>query len=265
MNGWMRSAASVAAVLFAVSSGWAQRPPASVPYGPGELASYQVKLGALSVGQGAMQVMGIETVDGRRTYRTRFTLAGGIPFARVDNRFESWIDVHGLFSRRFFQDQKEVRFTRRRTYDFFPERRAFRVVGSDETGTLPTDRPLDEVSFLYYVRTLPLEVGATYTFNQYYKEDGNPVVLQVLRRETVRVPAGTFNTIVVRPIIRTRGLFGEGGEAEVFFTDDHRRILVQMRSRVPVVGSLTLHLTEYRAGQPLRAQAAAAGPVAAAR
>jgi hypothetical protein len=256
MKKWWMTPALVLALLLGASGAEGQ---AAVPYGPGELATYQVRLGALNVGQGAMQVMGLEMVDGRQTYRTRFTLAGGIPFARVDNRFESWIDVNGLFSRRFFQDQKEVRFTRRRTFEFFPERRAYRVVGSNETGTLPTNRPLDEVSFLYYVRTLPLRVGESYTFDQYYREDGNPVVLHVLRRETVRVPAGTFNTIVVRPVIKTRGLFGEGGDAEVYFTDDSRRILVQMRSRVPVVGSLTLHLSEYRAGQPLRAGSEAAG------
>jgi len=253
MRSWKAVLAGATALILFPSGAAGQGQPAAVPYGPGERATYQARLGALSVGQGAMEVLGLEMVDGRQTYRARFTLAGGIPFARVDNRFESWIDVRGLFSRRFFQDQKEVRFTRRRTFDFFPERRAYRVVGSNETGTLPTDQPLDEVSFLYFVRTLPLRVGETYTFDRYYREDGNPVVLQVLRRETIRVPAGTFNTVVVRPIIRTRGLFGEGGEAEVYFTDDHRRILVQMRSRIPVVGSLTLHLTEYRAGQPLRA------------
>ena len=224
---------------------------APVPFGPGEASTYRVRLGPVSVGEGSMRILGTERVRGHRTYHARFEIAGGIPFARVDNRFESWIDVAGLFSRRFHQDQKEVRFERKRTFDFFPEERRYVIQGSGERGTLPTSQPLDEVSFLYYVRTLPLEVGETYTLNRYYQEDGNPVRLQVLRRETVTVPAGTFQTIVVRPIIRTRGLFAEGGEAEVYFSDDDRRILVQMRSRVPVVGSLSLHLTEYRRGSRL--------------
>lgn len=230
--------------------------PARVPFGPGEQATYHVRLGALgTVGRGSMHVTGIETVDGRPTYRTRMQISGGIPLARVDDKFESWIDVEGLFSRRYWQDQKEVRYERRRAFDFFPERRAFRRTDTGETGTLPTNRPLDEVSFLYYVRTLPLEVGQTYTLNNYFKEDGNPVVLRVLRRETITVPAGTFRTIVVQPTIRTRGLFGEGGEAEVYFSDDDRRILVQMRSRVRLIGSLSLHLQEYRAGAPLAGRA----------
>jgi len=166
----------------------------------------------------------------------------------VDDKYESWIDTDGLFSRRFKQDQKEVRYERHRTYEFFPERKTYRRTDKAETGTIPTDRPLDDISFLYFARTLPLNVGDTYTLNRYFKEDGNPVVLRVLRRETIRVPAGTFRTIVVRPVIRTKGLFSEGGEAEVYFSDDARKVPVQIRSKVPVVGSLTMHLTEYAAG-----------------
>ena len=74
------------------------------------------------------------------------------------------------------------------------------------------------------------------------------MVLRVLRKETVTVPAGTFNTIVVRPIIQTKGLFSQGGEAEVYFSDDARRILVMVRSKVPVVGSLSLHLKSFQPG-----------------
>jgi hypothetical protein len=219
-----------------------------IPFAEGERAEYRVKLGAVSVGSGTMEILGIEHIDGEPTFHTRLHVKGGIPLARVDTRMDSWLDVDGLFSRRFEQDQHELRFKRHRIFDFYPESRSFRQRMSGEVGSLPTDRPLDDVAFLYYARTLPLEPGDSYTINRYFKEDGNPVVLNVLRRETITVPAGTFNTIVVQPIIKTDGLFGEGGEAEVYFTDDDRRILVYLRSSVPVVGSLSLSLREYEAG-----------------
>jgi hypothetical protein len=224
---------------------------APVPFAPGETAAYQVRLGGISVGRGSMEVVGMETISGKATYHARLRLAGGIPLARVDDRFDTWIDAQGLFSRRFKQDQKEVRYERHRTYDFFPEARTYRRADNGEIGSLPTTLPLDDVSFLYYARTLPLRVGDVYTIERYFNPAGNPVVLRVLRRETITVPAGRFETVVVRPIIQTRGLFGEGGEAEVYFTDDSRRILVLLRSKVPLVGSLTMHLTSYRAGIPI--------------
>lgn len=253
-------AATVAAATWMpVNAAAAQTDPVVevVPFGPGERATYQVKLGALSVGEGSMRVVGRQVVNGFPTYHTRLEVAGGIPLARVDDKFDSWIDVNGLFSRRFKQDQKEITFERRRTYDFFPERRTFRRVDNGQTGTLPTSEPLDDVSFLFFARTLPLNVGDTYVLPRYFKDEGNPVTLKVLRKETVKVPAGTFRTVVVRPIIKTDGLFGEGGEAEVYFTDDHRRIMVMMRSKVPVVGSLNLYLKDYSPGEPHVASRAA--------
>jgi hypothetical protein len=227
-----------------------------VPFGPGELATYQVNLGGVSGGSGSMAVVGVEMVHGKPTYHTTLTVSGGVPLARVNDRFDSWIDVQGLFSRRFKQDQKEVRFERNRTYEFFPGDRTYRRLDNGSTGSIPTDEPLDDVSFLFFARTLPLRVGETYTIPRYFKADGNPVVIQVLRRQTITVPAGRFQTIVIRPIIKAKGLFGEGGEAEVYFTDDDRRLMVHMRSKVPLIGSLTLHLRSYRAGEALAAWSA---------
>jgi hypothetical protein len=180
-------------------------------------------------------------------------LNGRVLLFRVDTRQESWIDVSSLVSRRFETDQNEGRYERHRIWDFYPEelRWEMKDIRDDtvDAGELPTNEPLDQVSFLYFVRTLDLEVGETYEFDRYFQESGNPVVLKVLRRETVTVPAGTFDTIVVQPIIQTGGLFSEGGQAEVYFTDDDRRLLVQMRSRVPVIGSMNLHLQEYMPGE----------------
>lgn len=225
---------------------------APVPFGPGERLAYRVDLGVFGhVGNGAMEVLKVDTLHGHPVYHLRFDLKGGVLFAKVEDRLQSWMDVSLLTSRRFEQDQREVRYKRHRIFDFFPEERRWERVDKDDEGELHTDEPLDDVSFIYFVRTLPLEVGQTYTFDRYFKEDGNPVTVQVLRKETVTVPAGTFETIVVRPIIKTKGLFGDGGEAEIYFTDDHRRLIVQLKSRVPVIGSLSLYLESYMPGERL--------------
>jgi len=229
---------------------------AAVPFGIGEYATYQVRVGLFGgVGQGSMEVTGIEEVRGHPTYNLRLKIKGGVPFYKVDTRFESWLDVDELVSRRFEQDQKEGKFKRHRIFEFYPEERRWERATTDQKGELPTEIPLDDVSFLYFVRTLPLEVGQTYTFPRYFREDGNPVVLKVLRREKVKVPAGTFETIVVQPIIKTSGLFGDGGKAEVYFTDDDRRILVQMKSKMPVLKSLNLVLESYVPGTTLTPEA----------
>jgi hypothetical protein len=223
-----------------------------VPFGPGEKLGFKITLGPFGqVGRGTMEIDHVEIVHGHPTYDIRFQIKGGIPFARVDDRMESWLDVTQLISRRFHQDTKEVRYERHRKFDFFPEEKRWVRTDNAETGELPTDRPLDDVSFLYYVRTLPLEVGKTYTLDRYFQPNGNPVVVKVLRKDTVTVPAGTFRTIVVQPVIQTKGLFGKGGRAEVFFSDDERRLVVLLKSSVPIIGSLNMHLESYRKGEPI--------------
>jgi len=223
-----------------------------VPFGPGEKLDYQVKLGMFGVGGGHLTVIGIDTVHGHPTYHVEMGMSGGIPFARVEDSFQSWIDLRSLVSRRFIKDQKEAGYEKYQHFEFFPEERRFERGDNDETGTLPTSLPLDDISFVYFVRSLPLEVGREYTLHRYFEESGNPVVIRVLRKDTVEVPAGTFNTIVVQPIIRTSGLWSEGGEAEIHFSDDEDRFVVYMKADVPnFPGSLSLHLREIQRGTPL--------------
>lgn len=235
--------------------------PAPVPFGVGEKLKYKVTLSPFGdVGSGSFEVADLDTIHGHTTYRILMSLKGGIPFAHVDDHMESWMDVNLLVSRRFRQDQKEVRYKRYRAFDFFPEERRWKRLDKDESGELPTDRPLDDISFLYFVRCLPLVVGRTYTLPQYFAKEGNPVVVKVLRRDTIQVPAGTFPVIVVQPVIQTKGLFGKGGKAEVYFSDDDRRLLVAMKSDVPVLGSLNLYLESYSLGEKLTPALATGGP-----
>ena len=215
----------------------------------GERATYELRLAGHGVGSGSLEVLGTEQVGGYNTLHTRLQVSGGVLFAKVDDKFDSWIDPDGLFSRRFVQDQKELTNKRYREYHLAPEAKTYRQADSGEEGTLPTNQPLDDVSFLFYARTLPLRVGDVDTIPRYFKA-GHDVILRVLRKERITVPAGTYEAIVVQPTITNAGgLFGQGGQAEVYFSDDAARTLVMLKSKVPVVGSLSLHLKEFRAGQ----------------
>ncbi|MGW8266881.1 MAG: DUF3108 domain-containing protein [Longimicrobiales bacterium] len=227
---------------------------ADVPFGPGEMLKYDVRLGAFGRrGEGYMEVVGLDSVRGHTTYHVTMSIAGGLLFAKVNDHYQSWFDVTNLVTRRFIQDVDEINYERFRHWELYPEERRFERPDNGREGDLPTDLPLDDVSFLYFVRTLPLEVGDEYSFDRYFREGGNPVVIRVLRKDTVTVPAGTFETVAVQPVIQTKGLFSQGGEAELHFTTDERRLMVYMKSKVPLVGALSLHLAEITEGTPLRA------------
>ena len=225
---------------------------APTPFGPGEHLVYKVKVGIFNVGEGHLTVEALDSVRGHKTYRAVMGIDGSLMGLSVDDEYTTWFDVGTLQSWRFIRDIHEVSYKSYRHYEFYPERRTWEREDNDEFGPLGSSIPLDDIAFLYFVRTLPLEVGKSYTLSRYFKEEGNPVVVRVDRRDVRETEAGTFNTIVVKPIIKTDGLFGEGGQAELHFTDDERRLLVYMKSDIPnFPGSLTLHLKSIQEGFPV--------------
>jgi len=238
-------ALSVARVTQAQTATGTMTTPVSRPFVPGERLSYDVYFGAIKVGTGSMEVSGIDTVRGRPAYHTAFRLNGGIPFYKVDDTFESWFATDDLASLRFNQDQNEGTKERQHRYEIYPDRRTYDDLSDQEPEQPSVADPLDDGSFVYFVRTVPLEVGRTYEFQRYFKPDRNPVTIRVVRRVRVKVPAGTFDAIVIQPVIKTKGVFSESGHAELWISDDDRRVILQMKSQLSF-GSLDLYLTNIQ-------------------
>ncbi len=237
--------ADVLAIVVALTTVAEPAQQVPVPFSVGERLEYDVKFGVLKVGSGRMEVVGTETVRGRQAWHTAFTVKGGTFFYKVNDRLESWIDMENFASLRHVQDLQEGRRDRERRYEIFPDRMVYTENEGDEQ---PTARdPLDDGSFLYFIRTVPLSVGQTYDFPRYFKPDRNPVRVRVLRKESVKVPAGRFDAIVIQPIIKSKGIFSENGRAEIWLSDDDRRIMLQMKSNLSF-GTLNLYLKSYTEG-----------------
>jgi hypothetical protein len=214
----------------------------------GELLRYQVVLAGVRVGEASMQIIGKDTVRGHDVFHSVFYVRGGIPFFKVNDELESWFDPHLMISYRFIQRINEGGYHRVRPYDIYPDRKIAQMEGKPEEASVAD--PLDDGAFFYFVRTVPLKVGETYTFQRYFKLDKNPVIVKVLRLDTVTVKAGRFPCIVIQPIIKSGGIFAEGGEALMWLSDDDRRMLVQMKTKVPILKSLDLYLKSVTMAPP---------------
>jgi hypothetical protein len=214
-----------------------------VPFGVGERLEYDVRFGKLKVGSASMEVADVQDVRDRETWHTIFQVRGGTFFYRVNDTYESWIDTRTGNSLRFRKDQNEGSRDVEQIYNMFPERGVFTENG--DTAVASVTNPLDDGSFLYFIRSIPLVVGETYSFDRYFKPDRNPVTIKVIRKERIRVPAGEFDAIVVQPVIKSKGIFSENGRAEVWLSDDANRIMLQMKSGLSF-GSINLYLKSYR-------------------
>ena len=242
-------ALAFASALYAQSAPVADPPRAKVPWAAGEYLEYNVRLAGINSGSGVMQVSGIESMRGRPTWRLHFNIKGSTPLGlyHVDDSYDSWMDVESLNSLRFQQDLYEGGKRRQRNFDIYPGRGMFHQEGKEERAT--SVDPLDDASFFFFVRTLPLDVGAEYTFDKYFDPNSNPVVIKVIRKDTIDVPAGRFPAIVLQPTIKTGGLFSKDGHAELWLSDDEHRILLRMDTHFSII-KLGLTLKKVTYGTP---------------
>ena len=218
---------------------------ASVPFAVGEELTYKATFGGIPAGTARMRVDGIELVRGRPAYHVVFAIDGGVPFFRVHDKYESWIDVQTLASLRHKQVIHEGGYRRNTVYEIYPERATYQRDAEPMEASVAN--PLDDGSFIYAVRSARIRVGETRRDDRYFRPDRNPVVLTGLRMDTVSVNAGTFATTVVKPSIKANGLFSENGDAQIWFSDDASRIPVQVKTKFSKF-SLTLSLQSMTVG-----------------
>jgi hypothetical protein len=237
----MRALLGALALLFLTPA----RPPEPLPFGPGERFEFSVKLGLLSFGSARMEVVEPDTVDGHLTWKIRMLVDIGSLVYDANDTLESWLDPQKMVSRRFEKRFRNSKQNQNRLYSLHPEDGIYTRADRDTLYATPLD-VLDDVSFLYVVRTLPLELGQTYEYHRYYDIRKNPLVVRVLRRETLELPDGTkAPCLVLAPVIGTSGLFKPKANARLWITDDARRIPVQIKADIGI-GDGTLRLKRMR-------------------
>jgi hypothetical protein len=211
-----------------------------IPFRVGERLTYAAHVSFFSAGSATMSIEDAQDIRGHSTYHSIFDVRGHVLWFHVNDHSESWFDPATMISYRQVQHVDESRYQADRVYEFYPDRRVY--VRNGEEGK-SVAMPMDEDAFIYFLRTIPLEVGKTYSFDRYYHLERNPIVVTVERREHVKVPAGEFDALVLKPVIKSKGLFSESRDTEVWLSDDSARTIVRLKSKLPV-GTLYLDLKQ---------------------
>ena len=238
-----------ALLLLGAPAAGAQAP--AEPHYANERLTYQVSVSKFGkIGRGSMTAGGPVDVRGTCVYVLRFEFQTRVGPVKVVNRSESWFDAARGASLRFHKHEKSPLSTHDETIEIYPAE--WRWQGADgSSGESPTSDPLDELSYIYVLRTLPLEVDSTYRLNRHFDAARNPTTLHVVRRDTLTTPAGTFPTLLVEMRVRDARRYRGEGVLRFWLSDDALRVPVRMESKLPIVGSavLTLESRTRIAGQ----------------
>jgi hypothetical protein len=252
-RGVVRAALTTTALLLlCVVSPQASAPPphVAVPFPVGEKLTFGAKLAAFSVGEATMEVAGLDTVRGAQMVRLRFHIEGGALWYHLNQTLESWVGRADFRSRRYLNQTEEKGKSWERKFEIFPDSGFYREAGRDSTFPTVPD-PLDDAAFLYWIRTVPLEVGKTYEYRRYFRPERNPVLVEVLGRDKVKVAGKKWNAIVISPSIPNGGgIFSEKADARIWLSDDSSRYILGLQSKFSF-GLVTLKLKDLVVPPPL--------------
>jgi hypothetical protein len=160
------------------------------------------------------------------------------PFFKVRDRVETFIDMDGIFPWKFEKHIREGKFQS----DKYVEYDQYNHLVVMDKDTLSVQEYVQDVlSSFYYIRTIPLEVGKSVDIDNYGDGKIYPLKILVHKKQQIQVPAGTFNCIVVEPVMRVEGIFNQTGRLAIWLTDDERRIPVLMKSKI-IIGSIDVRL-----------------------
>jgi hypothetical protein len=211
-------------------------PPANYAYPNGQTYVYTVEWHLFNAGT-ARVTLGL---DSGQQHVTAVANSAGVANAlyKVQDHFEAFFDPRTFCSLRVSKQieegshsrQTELRFDYSRNKSVLDQKNLKtgeqKHVENDLAGCVS-----DVVTGFYYVASLPLQPGNTYTFPV---NDGNKtteVRAHVEAHDQVKVPAGTFETVRVKAEALSGALQGKG-TVWAWFTDDANHTPVQMRSKL---------------------------------
>lgn len=232
-------------VAFIQSSGF--RKVENKAFGLGEKLTFDVNYGFVTAGIATFSIPEIRTIAGRKVYRIKFevnTVPAFDPFFKVRDRYETYLDVEGIFPWRFEQHIREGKYSRDFSA-FFDQRR--NVAKTSEGVYKIPPYVHDIVSAFFYVRTLDLskmKKGDKIKLQNFYKDKTYDLEVLFHGKEDVTVKAGKFRCIVVEPLVQEGGLFKSEGSILIWLTDDDVKMPVKVKTKV-VIGAIDSELTAY--------------------
>jgi len=228
--------------------GVADRYVENVAFGVNEKFTFDINYGFINAGGATMEVVGLIEYNNRPCYQivTRaFSNSFFSKFFRVDDRVESIVDAVGIFTWRFEKNLREGGYRADRQYTF-DQRRNIVYFEKDTIDVFPYVQ--DALSSLYFVRTQDLTVGKSVFVDNFTDGEKYALEVKVLRKETIKVPAGSFDCVVVEPLLKSVGVFKHEGNLTVWLTDDRLKMPVLMKSKV-LIGSISAELSDYQLGE----------------
>lgn len=120
------------------------------------------------------------------------------------------------------------------------------IKGTKDEHNINVEMLWDVMSGFYYLRTQKLNIGESIYINIFDSNKFYQAEVQVLRREKIRLSDDTeIDSVVVKPILKSEGLFQNKGDISIWLTDDEIKLPVRIETEVPI-GRVVAELKEVK-------------------
>jgi hypothetical protein len=129
--------------------------------------------------------------------------------------------------------------------DYHPlEHQALRTKAGDPPRTFAVPPFVqDVISAFYYFRLLDFKVGDRMAVPTQAGVKNYELVVDVLKRETVRVEAGSFDCFLLKPHVKYDNVFQNKGEILLWVTADARHMPVKIQTKI-LIGNVDIELIQ---------------------
>ena len=222
---------------------------ASIPFSSGERLVFDLTWYGVKGGTSVFEVSNA-VYDNKSVLKISSTVKSNSfisMFYPIKDVVETYVDMKNLQPYRYrsrqqegsYRSDKEIIFDREKNLATFINHKS----GGKRQVSEITDGVHDPLSVVYFLRTIPLEAGQSVNIEVHDGRKSWTLVVLGLAKEKVEVPAGTFDTIKVKTLVKYEGLSVNKGDVIIWFTDDEVKMPVKMESKIKV-GTITALLSE---------------------
>lgn len=216
----------------------------------GEYLRFRLHYGIIDAGEAELTVKKIDQkIQGREVYHivgTGKSLGAFSWFFKVEDKYETYLDVKGIFPWIFLRDINEGGYKKQQHYTFFQNKNAVKTNKGEVYKVKPSVQ--DMLSSFYYARTFDFsnsKPGDIFTIPTFVDGEEFPLKIKLVKRESIKIRMGEFQCLKFVPVVQKGRIFKEEEDLQVWITDDANKIPLLAKASV-LVGSIKMEVVEYK-------------------
>ena len=215
-----------------------------LPFRPGEKLTFELRWTIIPAGESTLEVLPMKTIGGINAYHFVLTAESNAfvdIFYKVRDKIDAFVNTDVTHSILYKKNQHEGN-TRRNivvTFDWLKKKAQYANFNEKKPPIDILPGSFDPLSAFYFIRLVDFKGKSTI---ERPVTDGKECIigrLSIIKRETIHLKIGTYDTYLIEPEIKhIGGVFEKSKNAKIqlWVTADERKIPIKIKSKV-VVGS----------------------------